>query len=495
MPESISSFGFWSLLPPLLAIGLAIRTRQVYLSLGIGILLGFIILESWNPVRGFLATLNGLVAVFADAGNTRTILFSALVGALIAVVQRSGGVAGFVNFMDGYLSSASSQQPNRKRIELAAYLTGMLIFVESSISVLTVGAIFRPLADKSRIPREKLAYLADSSSAPSCILIPFNAWGAYIMGLLLTGGIERPLDTMLSAFPLNFYPILTVGLAFYLIFSGKDFGAMRKAELRAKTTGQLIREGANPLISDEVTALEAKPGTKPRAFNLIVPIALLVILMPVMLAYTGWSEIEHSGNFLPEVFKAIGQGSGSASVLYAVSITLLFCWLMYRLQGIFSTKEFVELSLKGIADLMPLALLMLLAFAIGNICRELGTGIYVAGTVKNWLHPALVPALIFAISAFVAFSTGTSWGTFAIMLSIGLPLATQLGLSLPLVLAAVLGGGIFGDHCSPISDTTILSSMATASDHIDHVKTQLPYALLAAGISFLFYLIAGWFMQ
>jgi Na+/H+ antiporter NhaC len=486
------AIGFFSLLPPLLAIILAIRSRQVYLSLGLGIFLGYLILNGWNPVQGFFATLNGLVEVFKDPGSTRTIMFSAMVGSLIAVVQRSGGVAGFIVYMERRLTSANNN--GRRRVELAAYITGMLIFVESSISVLTVGSIFRPLTDKLKIPREKLAYLADSSSAPSCILIPFNAWGAYIMGLLAAGGIAQPFRTLAGAFPYNFYPILTVGLAFYLIFSRKDFGAMKKAEERAATSGEVIRAGAQPLVSEDVTALPPKPDAKLNARNLILPISLLVILMPLMLAYTGWSEVPELGQSGSSRFiSAIGQGSGSTAVLYSLSLTLIISWLLYRIQGLLSTKEFIELSLKGLADLMPLALLMLLAFAIGNVCRLLGTGPYVAEVVKGWLHPALVPALIFAVSAFVAFSTGTSWGTFAIMLAIGLPMAEELNVSLPLVLSAVMGGGVFGDHCSPISDTTILSSMATASDHIDHVRTQLPYALTAAAGTVLLYILVGWF--
>lgn len=489
-------FGFWSLIPPLVAIVLAIRTRQVYLSLLVGVYLGWVILSGGNPLLGFFATIQGLVAVFQEPSNTRTILFSALVGALIAFVQRSGGVAGFVLRLDRWLQKQSAANASEARIvknvQGMAFLTGMLVFVESSISVLTVGALFRPLFDRLRISREKLAFLADSSSAPSCILIPFNAWGAYIMGLLALQGFDQPFAALMGAFPYNFYPMLAVLLAIGLIVSGRDFGPMRKAEKRARETGQVLRPGAQPLLSAEVTALEPAPGAPPRMRNMLLPIGLMVLLMPLLLAYTGWDAVEEPGiGWGQRALLAIGQGSGSSAVLYSVCIALLFAMLLYRVQGILKLKELIDLTLRGISDLMPLALLMLLAFAIGGVCNALGTGLYAAEAVKGWLSPALVPAIVFLVSGFIAFSTGTSWGTFAIMISIAIPMAQALNAPLAITLAAALGGGVFGDHCSPISDTTILASMASASDHIDHVRTQLPYALTAAAGALLLYLVFG----
>ncbi len=492
-------YGFWSLLPPLIAIVLAIRTRQVYLSLLVGIFLGWVILNNGNPLTGFFATLQGLVAVFEEPSNTRTILFSALVGALIAFIQRSGGVAGFVLRLNDWLQQQTSRNKAgssiRKKVEGLAFLTGMLIFVESSISVLTVGALFRPVFDRLKIPREKLAYLADTSSAPSCILIPFNAWGAYIMSLLVLQGFDQPFWTLAQAFPYNFYPMLAVLIAVVLIFSGRDFGPMQKAEKRAHETGMVLGPEAKPLLSAEVTALEPKAGVPPRMRNMLLPIILMVLLMPVMLAYTGWNAVEDANvGWGYHALLAIGQGSGSSAVLYSVSITLLFSMILYRTQGILKLGELIDLTLRGISDLMPLALLMLLAFAIGNVCNALGTGLYAAEAVRGWLNPALVPAIVFIVSGFIAFSTGTSWGTFAIMISIAIPMAQGLNAPLPITLAAALGGGVFGDHCSPISDTTILASMASASDHIDHVRTQLPYALSAAAIALVLYLAGGWWL-
>lgn len=488
-------YGILSLFPPLIAIILAIKTRQVFISLLFGIWLGWIILSDWNFLTGTTSTIQALVDVFKDSGNTRTIMFSCLVGALIAFIQRSGGVNGFVSYINRLLAYLERKKIGNSRliVQLMAWLTGTLIFVESSINVLTVGSIYRPVFDKLNIPREKLAYIADSISAPTCILIPLNAWGAYIMGLIAAQGFDAPFSLLLEAFPYNFYPMFAMAIVLFIIISQKDFGPMKKAEMRAKTEGKVLRDGAQPLISSDVIALEKKKGVVPKAYNMIVPIAVMVLMMPLMLVYTGWSNVENieSYSFGTKIFLALGEGSGSTSVLYSVLTAIIVGSFMYGAQKIFSFKETFDLIFKGISGLIPLALLMMLAFAIGTVCRELGTGIYVAEASRAWLAPDYVPVIIFLVGCFIAFSTGTSWGTFAIMIAIGVPMAQTLGANLPLTIAAALGGGVFGDHCSPISDTTIISSMASASDHIDHVKTQLPYALTGGTITAGLYLILG----
>jgi len=491
----MENYGFWSILPPFLAIALAIKTRQVFISLLFGIWIGWVILNQWNPFYGTLATIQALVDVFKDAGNTRTIMFSSLVGALIAFIQRSGGVEGFINYVNRFLQYIESRRKGNSRrvVQLLAWITGFSIFVESSINALTVGSIFRPIFDRLKIPREKLAYIADSISAPTCILIPLNAWGAYIMGLLLAQGLNDPLGIMIRAYPQNFYPLLAMLMVLLVITSQKDFGPMAKAEKRARLEGKLLADNATPMISSDVIALPKKEEIEPRARNMIIPILTMVVMMPVGLIYSGWSQVEDiaSLSWGTALFKAIGSGSGSTAVLWAVLSAILIGGLMYRIQRLFKLPELIELTFKGIGGLIPLALLMMLAFAIGKVCRDLGTGIYVAELSKEWLSPHFVPLVVFLVSCFIAFSTGTSWGTFAIMIAIAIPMAVTMEVSIPLTVAAVLGGGVFGDHCSPISDTTIISSMASASDHIDHVKTQLPYALTAGAIAALFYLIMG----
>jgi len=488
-------YGFLSVIPPIVAIILALKTKQVYIALLFGIWFSWLIIEGWNPLTGTLSMIEGMVNVFQSKGNTRTIMFSALVGALLIFIQFSRGVEGFINIINRRLVKFENKKTgySRMMVQVLATLTGLFLFVETSISSLTVGTLYRPIFDKLGIPREKLAYIADSSSAPSSILIPFNAWGAFIMGLLVTQGIDKPFSVMMASIKYNFYPLLAITIVFVLIFTKKDFGLMKKAEIRTKETGLLMNQGSKPLVSDAVTSFPPKEGIEAKAYNMIVPLLVAVCMMPINLIYTGWNEVEEFSSTFNHLKQAIGAGSGSSSVLYAVITSLLVAMIMYFIQGIMKPKEAVELTLKGISELMPLALLMLLAFAIGDACKALETGAYVANATKEWLSPELLPAVVFVISSFIAFSTGTSWGTFAIMLAISIPMANIHGADVTIVVAATLGGGIFGDHCSPISDTSIISSMASASDHIDHVKTQLPYALFGGLITTILYLIIGFF--
>ncbi len=464
--------GWLSILPPVLAIVLAILTKQVFLSLFFGIWLGWTILAGGNPIIGLRDALEACVKVFEDGGNTKVIAFSALVGALIAFTQYSGGVSGFVNWiMERRLVSS------KRQAGLLAWILGVVIFVESSITSLVTGAVCRPIFDKMKISREKLAFLCDSTSAPVCILIPLNAWGAYIMGLLANEGFERPFQTMLSVWPFNFYALFALAFTFYIARWRKDFGPMAAAEKRAEELGEVLRPGAEPLVAKEIANLGAKKDTPARARNFLIPILVMVFMMPLGLFITG------DGNIM--------AGSGSTSVFWSVLAATTVATLMYLQQGILNLSESTELFFKGFGGLVSLALLMVFAFAIGDTAKELGTGVYVAGVAKTVLSPVLVPLVLFLLACFIAFSTGTSWGTFGIMIPIAIPMAQTLGVHEPLAIAAVLGGGIFGDHCSPISDTSIIASMASASDHIDHVKTQLPYAATVAGVSGVFYIIAG----
>jgi tetracycline resistance efflux pump len=461
-----------SVLPPLVAIVTALVTKQVFLSLFAGVWLGWTVLDGGNIVVGLADAIQANVDVFKDSGNTRVIIFSALVGSLIALTQRSGGVEGFISWVTsrGYVRS-------RRSAQLLASFIGLGIFVESSITCLVTGAVSRPLFDRFRLSREKLAYLCDSTSAPVCILLPMNGWGAFIMGVLANQGIEHPLSTLLYANLFNFYAYLALVLLFVIVLTGRDFGPMAKAERRALETGKVLRDGAEPLVSTEVLSLDMKPGAKPKAVNMLAPMLVMLGMMPVGLLVTG------KGNLL--------QGSGSTAVLWAVLLAVVVAAFMYKRQRIFDLGEIMDLVFKGVGGLMPLALLMMLAFAIGATAIQLKTGIYLAGLAEGLLSPSLVPAILFVFSGFIAFSTGTSWGTFAIMLPIGIPMVGALGGNLYLTVGAVLAGGIFGDHCSPISDTTIISSMAAGSDHVDHVNTQLPYALAAASVSTLLFLAAG----
>lgn len=465
-------YGFLSIIPPLIAIVLAIATRQVYLSLFLGIWMGWIIL-SGGVLSGLAAAIQGCIDVFQVAGNTRVIVFCALIGALITLTQRNGGVMGFVRWL---------QEKNlirtRRGAGLLAYVIGLVIFIESSITCLISGAISRPVFEKLKISREKLAYILDSTSAPVCILIPLNAWGAYVIGLLGRENIEHPVAVFVSSILLNFYALLAVVIVGVVILTGFDVGPMRRAERRAREEGKTIRDGAVPLVSDEITGLKPKSGVPHRAINLLIPVATMVVMMPTSLYITG------EGNII--------EGSGSTAVLWSVLSAICVAGVLSVGQRILSVREVTDLSLKGVGGLVPLAILMVFAFAIGDVSRELGTGLYVAELADAFLEPRLLAPLIFITAAFIAFSTGTSWGTFAIMVPIALPTALIMEVHPSLALAAVLGGGVFGDHVSPISDTTIVSSMAAACDHIDHVRTQLPYALIAAGgATVLFFIVSS----
>jgi tetracycline resistance efflux pump len=467
--------GWLSLLPPLLAIVMALWTQQVYPSLFAGIWLGWTILDAGNPLTGLRDAVQACIDVFKDEGNTRVIAFSAAVGALLAFTQRSGGVDGFIHWV-----TTRRHVRSARGAQLLAAALGCGIFVESNITCLVTGAVARPLFDRYRLSREKLAYVCDSTSAPVCMLIPMNGWGAYVIALLANQHVENPVSVLVSTIPLNFYSLAAVIYVLFIAASGKDWGPMARAERRARDTGKLIRDGGKPLVSTDVLNLSSKPGATPRARNMLVPLGVMVAMIPIGLAITG------NGSFM--------AGSGSTSVLWAVLAAIAVAAAMYSWECLFTFGELMELFFQGVGGLMPLALLMMFAFAIGATCGELQTGIYSAGVAKGLLSAPWVPVTLFLLSGFIAFSTGTSWGTFAIMLPIAVPLAGSLGAHLPLSVAAVLSGGVFGDHCSPISDTTIISSMAAGSDHIDHVKTQLPYALAMAAPSALVFFVLGWLL-
>lgn len=461
-----------SLLPPLLAIALAIKTRQVYLSLAGGLILGWTILNGWHLGAGLAASIESAVAVLGSSGSSSTILFTLVIGALIATIEASGGVRGFVSWLEERRWVNSS-----KRSQLLAWMVGLVIFIESNITVLVAGSVARPLCDRFKCSREKLAYIIDSTSAPICILIPMNAWGAYNLGILSGLGVEEPLTVFLQGVVLNFYAFAAVLLALASIIWSLDFGPMKRAQQRTKE-GLTLWPEATPMIDEKILSPSSLSRIPPRMVNMIVPIFVMVSMMPLALFITG------DGDML--------QGSGSTSVLWAVLSALAVSWILLLAQRAFSVDELTKLALKGAGGLVPLALILLLALALGNVTNALGTGQYVAEVTTGVLPPVLFLPLVFLVAAGIAFSTGTSWGTFAIMLPIAVPAAAAMGLPLAPFVAASLSGGIFGDHCSPISDTTIIASMAAATDHIDHVRTQLPYALVGGAISAVAFALLGW---
>lgn len=468
------------LLPPVLAIVLALWTKEVYLSLLTGLWLGTTILVGGNPIAGLQRLIDEFVAVFGDPGNTRILIFSLLVGGLIALVQASGGVAGFIRW-----AQQRGWGTTRRSAELFAWAIGMVIFVESSITCLIVGAVNRPLFERLKIPREKLAYYCDATSAPVCMSIPLNGWGAYVLGLLAAQGLSTGAVGLLAASLLfNFYSIITIVSTFVLAFTGWRFGSMKRAEERAESTGQLIRQGSTPLIAEEIAELEPVEGSSEKAGHLLIPVAVMVGMIFVSLYITG------DGNLM--------EGSGSTSVLWAVFAAIASAMILYALPGsgsegkaLMTPVDSMALVLKGSAGLVGMVILVVLAFALGQVSRALEMGPYVVSLLGTGWPSWWIPALVFVVGCFVSFTLGSSWTAFAILIPIALPLAEGLGISSALMLGAVLAGGVFGDHASPLSDTSLISSMSAACDHIDHINTQLPYALLVAGISFVAFLIAG----
>jgi len=470
--------GILSLLPPVLAIILAITTRNVVISLFIGIFAGHFILNDFSFISTFIATFDGIVALFSEAWITKTLIFALFVGSILRLIVYSGGVAGFIEF----LTQRQRGIRSKKGALLLAYIIGIIIFIESSITALVAGAVARPLTDRFGASREKLAYVCDSTSAPVCSLIPLNAWGALLIGIILeqinTGIITGNATSLfLQSIPYNFYAILTLIFVLYIILSEKDFASMQRAEAKA---------------TPQETAVSQQTGN---LWHMLLPLFVLIIMMPIALYFTGVGSKQLATD--AAFYQVMMQGSGTTAVFYAVVVSLLFSFFYYLIRKVMSVETWFSQVYKGAADMLPIVVILVLAFSIGQVTKSLDTGHYLASVAGDSVPIMIIPMLIFILTAIIAFSTGTSWGTFSIMLPIAITFSVATvdpstgNDYLVLVIAAVVSGGIFGDHCSPISDTTIIASMASQCDHISHVNTQLPYALITGGASAILFLIAG----
>ena len=458
---------FLSLLPSIVAIILAITSRQVIISLGIGIWLGNVLLNDFNLFTGMSDGIDNIVGVFTDASDTRVLLFTLIIGGLISTIERLGGVSGLISYLN-----RKTWVDSEAKAQWLAYFTGVFIFIESNITLLVAGAISRPLFDKFRMSREKLAYIIDSTSSPICIMIPFNAWGALIIGLSSASNIDNPLLVFIYAVPLNLYPIIVILFSACVIALNIELGAMKKAQERTKS-GRISWSDSGKLSSFEEDV--ERIG---QARFMILPICALLLFMPISLFITG------NGNFI--------EGSGSTSVLWSVLAALAVCWILAFQGNQISLEELMRVFLKGAGDFLPIAVILLFALALGDVAAALGAGSYAASLVGDNVNTTLLLPILFLLSSFIAFSIGSSWGTFAIMIPIALQIALELDLQTSLFLAAVLSGSVFGDHSSPISDTTVVASLASGSDHIEHVRTQLPYALICAVLATFGFFLLSW---
>ncbi len=498
-----------SILPPLLAIALALISRQVIVALFSGIWLGVTFIYNFNPIQGFLHTLDEYVVnALATPDRISILIFSLVLGGMVGVITRSGGMQGIVEKISTYAKTPRLGQ-------LATWAMGVLIFFDDYANTLIVGNTMRPLADKLRISREKLSYLVDSTAAPVANIAIISTWIGYEISLInqsfsALGVTDNAYITFIKTIPFNFYPIYTLLFGFFIALLMRDFGSMYGAEIRARRTGAVLREGAMPLADLTDTDSVADADTPRRWFNALIPIGVVILTVGVGLVYSGYHNLDQSQSilrgegFIHYVSLIVGNADSFAVLMWASFLGSIAAIILAISQRLLSLQAALEAWVKGIRSMVMAAIILTSAWAIGNICQELFTADYVIHLTRQFLTPHWLPFITFITAATVSFATGTSWGTMAILMPIAIPLAFKFpqahaGISAEhatiLMLsttASVLAGATFGDHCSPISDTTIMSSMASGADHIDHVRTQLPYAI-AAGLvaSFFGYLPVG----
>lgn len=479
-----------SILPPLVAISLAIVTRKVLLSLGVGILIGIMMLTGFSlsgTVSEVMTRVTGLVwdGESLQYWNLNTIGFLLSMGILMALISVSGGTRALAQWARGRIKSA-------RDAKLMTIMLGLVIFIDDYFNALLVGNVSRPVTDHHRVSREKLAYCIDTTSAPVCVVSPISTWGAYIMSLLagilvtyeVTG--ESALSAFVTMIPFNYYALVAFSLLICVAVMRLDFGPMATAEERAQR-GDLWDAGKGVPPGEEVGLPEAKGG---HFLNFAAPVVLLVLLVTSLMLYSGAAALAESGTAFT-LIGALENADGSWAMVTSGVITTALTAVVMLGQGV-APSLLGKAFIKGVQSMLPAVYILLMAWTIAGVISDIETGKYLAGLADGVLSPAFVPVIVFLLAAAAAFSTGTSYGTFAIML----PIAANMAISLePAILmpsmAAVLAGGVFGDHCSPISDTTILSSTGSGCHHIDHVATQLPYALLAALISACSYIMLG----
>ena len=472
MEETIY-YGALSLIPAILAVGLAFWTKNVIISMFTSLYVGVLIISNLNPWLSLQDMFsNHLFVDFTGSSNAQTVIMMYFVGGFVALIEKSGGAKAFA-------ASLAKKVKNRATAQTCTWLGGLAIFFSDSGNSLILGPIFRPILDRLRVSREKLAYILDSTSSPVCILIPVTGWGVYIMSIIAEehenlGISASDSTTFIQAIPYQFYALLALLLIPLIAMGKRDFGPMLKAERRAVEIGLSPEQIAQ---SSELGVEETE--TKATAWNMIVP--LVVLFATIFIMFIGWGFPTQN---IPGSKIRVALTSGYFLATLSIGIMVIK-------QGIMKFNEVVDTWVGGVKKMAGILAIIVFAWGVGSVCSALGTSQFIVDKTIGFLSPSLVPFVLFLIGAVVSFATGTSWGTMAILLPLGINMAVSFEVSEIITIAAVLSGSLFGDHCAPISDTTVMSSMAAECSHIDHVKTQLPYACLAAAAAAVGYLIIG----
>ena len=476
----MDNFGIWSVVPPLVAIALALITKEVIFSLLIGIMSGALIYSGLgNPLGIFTVTIDTMIGKLADGDNAAMVIFLALLGGLVAVITKAGGSG-------AYGVWAAKKIKSKESAGFLTVILGMLIFIDDYFNCLTVGTVMRPVTDRFKISREKLAYLIDATAAPICIIAPISSWAASVISYYPDDAGVSGMQAFISSIPMNLYAVLTLVMIIWLsLRKNSDYGPMAAAQRRAEEA--TVIESKTIAGNDEIEKLSV--SDKGKVFDLIIPVALLVIFsILAMLFYGGYWEEEKS------LFDAFGDTAAGFALALGGFCATVAAFLIFVPRGLINFKDFFSTIGLGIKSMVPAIIILTLAWTISGICRDLlQTGEYVAAVVEASSMPTvIIPAIMFAVAAALSFATGTSWGTFGILIPISITVCNKVAPELSIVtLSSVLAGSVLGDHCSPISDTTILSSTGARCNHIDHVFTQIPYVLTVGSVCFVGYIIAG----
>ena len=464
----------WSLLPPIIAIVLALITKEVYSSLFVGILAGGLIYSNFN-FEGTITHVfsDGFVGSLADSYNVGILIFLVMLGALVAMMNKAGGSAAFGRWATKHIKT-------RVGAQLATVALGVLIFVDDYFNCLTVGSVMRPITDKHNISRAKLAYVIDSTAAPICIIAPISSWAAAVSGFASDAGAANGMSLFIRAIPYNFYAILTIAMLIFLAVAKFDFGPMKKHEENAKN-GDIFSAG----VKESIEALPENP--RGRVCDLVVPVIILIIACVIGMIYSG-------GFFSGENFiDAFSNSDASVGLLYGSFIATILTVIFFLCRRVLSFKACMDSIPEGYKAMVPAIMILTCAWTLKIMTDSIGANVFIANFIQNSAGSLqnFLPAIIFLIAVGLSFATGTSWGTFGILIPIVLSVFVNGGEIAIIAISACMAGAVCGDHCSPISDTTIMASAGGQCNHINHVSTQLPYALTVAGVSFVCYLLTG----